>query len=48
MSLGSLYAVVQLELLALVAVPAIMPLSWDFATHWFVSFRGVDQRQPEQ
>lgn len=29
---------VQLELLAPVAVPAIMPLSWDFIVHQFALF----------
>jgi len=39
---------VELELLAPVAVPAIMPLTWDFSARWFASFGGADQHQPEQ
>lgn len=30
------------------AVPAVMPLSWEFSAHWFASFGTVDRRQPEQ
>jgi hypothetical protein len=32
----------------LVVVPAIMPLSWNFSAHRFVSFGCADQRLPEQ
>jgi hypothetical protein len=39
---------VELELLALVAVPAIMALSWNFSVHWFALFSGTGQRLPEQ
>jgi hypothetical protein len=38
---------VRLELLVPVAIPAIMPLSWDFVAHWF-GFGSAEQRQPEQ
>jgi hypothetical protein len=39
---------IQLELLVLVVVPAIMPLTWNFSMHRFASFGSADQRQPEQ
>jgi hypothetical protein len=39
---------VELELLAPVATPATMPLSWDFSAYRLVSFGGIDQRQTEQ
>jgi hypothetical protein len=39
---------VRLELLVLVAIPAIIPLSWDFTVRWFASFGGADRRLPEQ
>jgi hypothetical protein len=39
---------VQLELLTLVAGPAVMPLSWDFSVYWFASFAAADQRLAEQ
>ena len=39
---------VELELFALVAGPAIMPLSWAFSTRWFASFAGADRRLTEQ
>jgi hypothetical protein len=35
---------VQLELLALIAGPVTIPLSWDFTAGWFVSFGSLDQR----
>jgi hypothetical protein len=38
---------VQLELLASIVVPAIMPLSWDFVAHRFASFGVADRRLPE-
>ena len=39
---------VQLELLAPVAVPATMPLSWGFSVRWFATFGGADRRLTEQ
>jgi hypothetical protein len=39
---------IQLELLVPVAIPAIMPLSWDFVARWCASFGSAEQRQPEQ
>ena len=39
---------VQLELLALVAGPAIRPLSWDLTARWFALFAAVDRRLTEQ
>lgn len=43
-----LHVVVELELLAVAAVPATMPLSWESIGRWFASFGGVDRCQPEQ
>ena len=40
--------VVELELSTVLAVPAAMPLSWDFIERWLASFGDADQRQPEQ
>lgn len=39
---------VQLELLVMVAEPAIMSLGWDFSARWFASFGGADRRLAEQ
>lgn len=43
-----LHVVVELELLAVAAVPAAMPLSWESIGRWFASFGGVDRYQPGQ
>jgi hypothetical protein len=40
--------VVELELLEVMPLPRIMPLSWDFSAHWFALFSAADRRLPEQ
>lgn len=45
---SGLHVVVELELLAVAALPAAMPLSGESVGRWFASFSGVDRYQPAQ